>query len=686
MHQTVLMHADIDEGAEVGDVGHHAFEHHARLEVLEAFHAFLELGGLELRTRVAAWFVEFLEDVGDGRQAEGFVGELLGVEALEEARIADQRADVAARGLGDALHQRIGFRVHGGGVQRVVAVHHAQEAGGLLEGLVAQTRHLEQLGAALEGAVGIAERHDVLRQGRIEAGNARQQGGRGGVHIDADGVHAVFHHRIQRAGQLQLGHVMLVLADTDGFRVDLHQLGQRVLQAAGDGHGAAQGNVQFGEFPRGQFGGRIHRGAGLADHDLGHLQLRAELDQVDGQLVGLAAGGAVADGDQVDIVLGAELGQHGEGAVPVVLRRVRVDGGGIQQFAGGIDHGHLAAGAQARVEAEGGARAGRCGQQQVMQVAGEDVDRLGLGAVAQLAEQVGFQMGVELDLPGPAHHFAQPLVGGPALLLDAEALGNHQFARMAGARQLLAHLQRHAEDALVAAAEDGQRTVRGGVAQHFVVLEVVAELGAFGFLARNQAGAEGGFLLEETAQFFQQAGVFGEALHEDVLGAFEHGLGVGKAFFGIDETGSLAFRVQSGVAEQRIGQLAEAGFQGDLALGAALLLVGQVEVFQPGLGIGFENVALEFAGQLALLLDAGEDGRAALVQLAQVAQALFQGTQLGVVEAAGHFLAVAGDKGHGRALVEQGHGGGDLLWQHAAGGNGGELFGDTDVDAVHGST
>jgi hypothetical protein len=46
--------------------------------------------------------------------------------------------------------------------------------------------------------------------------------------------------------------------------------------------------------------------------------------------------------------------------------------------------------------------------------------------------------------------------------------------------------------------------------------------------------AEGGFLLEEVAQFFQQAGVFGEALHEDVLGAFEGGLDVGDAFFGVD--------------------------------------------------------------------------------------------------------------------------------------------------------
>ncbi len=73
------MHADVDEGAEVGDVGHHAFEHHARLQIAELLHAVLELGGLELRTRVAAGLVQLAENVGDGGQAEGLVGELLGV-------------------------------------------------------------------------------------------------------------------------------------------------------------------------------------------------------------------------------------------------------------------------------------------------------------------------------------------------------------------------------------------------------------------------------------------------------------------------------------------------------------------------------------------------------------------------------------------------------------------------------
>ena len=46
------------------------------------------------------------------------------------------------RRLGDLLDHRIGLGVHGGGIERVLAVHDAQEARRLLERLGAEARHL----------------------------------------------------------------------------------------------------------------------------------------------------------------------------------------------------------------------------------------------------------------------------------------------------------------------------------------------------------------------------------------------------------------------------------------------------------------------------------------------------------------------------------------------------------------
>ena len=114
-----------------------------------------------------------------------------------------------------------------------------------------------------------------------------------------------------------------------------------------------------------------------------------------------------------------------------------------------------------------------------------------------------------------------------------------------------------------------------------------------------------------------------------------------------------------------------------MALGAALLFERQIQIFQAGLGLGQVDFAAQLGGQFALLLDAGEDAGAALVQLAQVAQAFFQVAQLGVIQAAGDLFTVTRDKRHGGAFIEQRYGGGDLLWAYA------QFFGDAVVDAEH---
>jgi hypothetical protein len=122
----------------------------------------------------------------------------------------------------------------------------------------------------------------------------------------------------------------------------------------------------------------------LSSFDVGR-ELADALDQLGRQLVGLAAGGAVADGDQVHAMRGHQPAQRVQRAFPVAARLVRVDGGGVQHLAGVADHGHLHAGADARVQAHHHALAGRRGQQQVAQVVAEDLDGHRLGLFAQRA-------------------------------------------------------------------------------------------------------------------------------------------------------------------------------------------------------------------------------------------------------------------------------------------------------------
>ena len=85
------------------------------------------------------------------------------------------------------------------------------------------------------------------------------------------------------------------------------------------------------------------------------------------------------------------------------------------------------------------------------------------------------------------------------------------------------------------------------------------------------------------------------------------------------------------------------------------------------LGVGLTQFALKFLGELARLRERFEDGRAPLFELALVDELLLQVAQLRVVQTARGFLTVAGDEGHGGALIEQRHGGAHLFGAGADG-------------------
>ena len=93
---------------------------------------------------------------------------------------------------------------------------------------------------------------DVLCSRGVQTGHAPQQGGGGRVQIDADGVDAILHHAGERLVELLFRHVVLILTDANGLRVDLDQLGQWVLQPPRDGDRAAQVDIVLRKFASGE--------------------------------------------------------------------------------------------------------------------------------------------------------------------------------------------------------------------------------------------------------------------------------------------------------------------------------------------------------------------------------------------------------------------------------------------------
>ena len=407
-----------------------------------------------------------------------------------------------------------------------------------------------------------------------------------------------------------------------------------------------------GELLGRQFAGRIDRGARLRDHQLADFQFRHLGQQLADELVGLAAAGAVADADQRHLVPDAQGSERGERPRPVALGIERVDDGGVEQLARLGRDGDLHAGADAGVEAHGHARAGGGGEQQVLEVGGKDADGLGVGALLELAQQIGFQRGRELGLPGEARGVGQPLVRRPPFGRDA--VGGHDGAH-ARMRLALGHdeIDVELQDVLVAAAQHGEDAVRGQVLGRLRELEIVGELLALGLLATDDRGGELARGPEFVPERTHELGVLGEFLHEDVPRALQRRAGVGDALLVIDVGLALGFGIERRVGQQRQGQRLKAGLAGDHRLGAALDLIGRIEIFQRHLGVGPGDGAGEFGRELALLLDALQHGRAPVLKLGEVAEPRLQGAQLRVVEPAGLLLAVARDERNGGALVQQ---------------------------------
>src|SRR5947208_892066 len=163
--------------------------------------------------------------------------------------------------------------MNGSTVQWIFAILDAQKSRSLLKRLITESFDFPKLRTRFEEAVLVPIRHDVLRKFVTYTGYVLQQISRGRIEIDTHAVHTGFNYRAQASLQFSLIDIMLILSDADRFRICLHQLRQRVLEAARDRNRAAYRHIQLRKLFTRAFGGGIDRGAGLVDDDDKRIQL-----------------------------------------------------------------------------------------------------------------------------------------------------------------------------------------------------------------------------------------------------------------------------------------------------------------------------------------------------------------------------------------------------------------------------
>ena len=150
-----------------------------------------------------------------------------------------------------------------------------------------------------------------------------------------------------------------------------------------------------------------------------------------------------------------ELRERHQGAGPVAFRLVRIDRGGFEHLAGGIDDGDLAAGSDAGIDAHHGFRAGGRREEQRLHVGREDLDGFAIGAFLDTGKEVVRAGGREARFPGDLSRFGEPGIGRAALLRDA-ALHHHGRHRRMDAFILMRNIEIELQHAFLLAAQQGQ--------------------------------------------------------------------------------------------------------------------------------------------------------------------------------------------------------------------------------------
>ena len=369
---------------------------------------------------------------------------------------------------------------------------------------------------------------------------------------------------------------MLILPDANGLGVDLYQLGQRILQAAGNGYSGTQIDIKFGKFFGGQLAGGVDRCAGFVDHHIADSAAHPA-DQFNCHLFRLPAGSAVADGQMLHAVLVHQSGEFGNTLLFLACAVGGVDHGGIQYLAGAVHHSHFAAHAVTGVQSHSDLALDGGLHQQRLEIEGEVMDGTlvcGFGKmIADLALQRGLDQAVVC------------VVGGSPDKGYSGAAGNGGAAHgdMGGfAVQFHADLQ----NAFPLTAVDGQdlvslRAANGGLEVVVQAIDGVLRffLGSFGY---QHTPAQ-----KQITQLFAYIGIVGDHLCDDVVGPLQSSIHAVHTLFGINIVFSGNFGVYSGAGgEQQLGQRLQSLFLCDGSSGAALLFIGAVQILYLGQGDG----------------------------------------------------------------------------------------------------
>ena len=653
-----MVHADVNEAAEVNNVSYSTLKLHIRLEVVDVEDVGGEDGCGSVVTDVTAGLFKLGDDVLEGGLATAELASELChtvLSSLEAEKNEVAGANVVGgevKALQKILGDSVGLGVNAGGVEHLLAVVDAKESGALSKRLLTELRNLEDLGAGLELAVLFSVLNDILCNGGIDTRNVGKERVGCGIDVNADTVYTALNDAAECLGKARLLHIVLILTYADRLRLDLNELGEGILNTSRDRDSGSLHYVKVGELLGSNLGCRVNGCACLGDdgvlYGLGAGGIAENV--LSDKLLGLTGCGTVTDSDNVDAALVDKAKNLCLRAVDVLSGLDGVDNVGIKNLTGLVNYGELTAVGVAGVVAEDGLALEGSGKKKVTKILGEHLE-CSLGCIVE-------EGGTNLPLDSGEEQTlvcvldSSHKVRKSGRLHIGDDLGDelcHAVVLVEGYGNL--------EELLLLAAVDSENAVAFKLLDRLG--EVVVVLVNRAFLG-SALGGKRAVLHGELTEHLSDLGVVGDVLGDDVGCALECGGNVGNCLILLvadnDELlgiyldrGIVGVALLENVVSERLKPLVACNRCTCLSLRSE----GKIYILKLYERFSVVKSKGDLGSKLFLCFDERGDLGAALIHLAKIVEAVVKIAESSVVKSACHLFTVTGDERNGVALVDE---------------------------------
>ena len=156
-------------------------------------------------------------------------------------------------------------------IQDILGIWNTKETCSLFEGLSTKTWDLFDFSTWCNLTILLTVGDDIFRDGLVESWHVWQEGTTCRIDINTNLVNHGIDDEIKIFREFLLTNIMLVLAYSDWFRVNLNQLSQWVLKTTGNGNGRAFFDRQVWELMSSQLWCRVDRGTTFIDNNIRSL-------------------------------------------------------------------------------------------------------------------------------------------------------------------------------------------------------------------------------------------------------------------------------------------------------------------------------------------------------------------------------------------------------------------------------